>query len=143
MKIIQQKLSPAKWIQHFKEQAMGVRHPTRDGYTFVNNQVGKGSNSERSSSPPPIKLVSPVQQVVEQARAEIKREGRGIKRKSFSIQPQFKKKPRRGKTSASASKKKPKKTGSIPKRVKARASTSKKSRAVSKKKRGPRDIFGK
>lgn len=103
MKVEGSRTDPAKWIQHFKEQAMGVPHPSRDGYIFVGNQTGKGTSG---SKPDPIKLVSPVQQVVDQARAEIRREGSGIKRKRSAHGVHSRKKPRRGKTPASSSKRK-------------------------------------
>ena len=125
MRLVQHRADPAKWIQHFKEQAMGVRHPTRDGYIFIGNQMGKGS-----SKPAPVKLVSPVQQVIEQAKAEIKREGKGIKRKRSPPKIQSKKKPSSGKTTASRPRKKYKTKGH---------SKPKKSKSVTKKKNP--DIF--
>lgn len=130
MKIVQRKMDPAKWVQHFKEQAMGVKHPARDGYIFVGNQVGKGSSSNISRSP--VKIVSPVQQVVDQAEAEIKREGKGIKRKSSFPQPQLKKKARRGKRSTPRSK-----------RVKTKKGRSKQKNKTVTKKKTKKDIFGK
>lgn len=100
MRLVQHKEDPAKWIQHFREQASGVKHPTRDGYTFVYNQVGKGSKNFT-----PIKLVSPVQQVVEQAKAEIQREGKSIKRTVNAVRNQSRKRPSTGNTSVSYPKK--------------------------------------
>lgn len=97
MRITRRRLDPSKWIDHFKEQAKGVRHPARDGYIFVNKGQGGGGNST------PAQIVSPVQQAVDQARAEIKR---GIKRKSSFPNDQLKKKSRRGKKVSSRSKKK-------------------------------------
>ena len=86
MRVVPHRLDPAKWIQHFKEQSMGIRHPTKDGYIFVSDQVGQGAGHSR---PTPVKVVSPVQQVVDKAKAKIKREG---KRKSSSLQHSKKKK---------------------------------------------------
>jgi hypothetical protein len=87
MRIVPRKVDPAQWVQHFKEQAAGVRHPSRDGYIFVGNQTGRGTGQSTTS----VQLVSPVQRAVDQAKAEIKR-ARGIKRKASTIRRQFKKK---------------------------------------------------
>lgn len=120
---------PAVWIKHFKEQSMGVKHPMQDGYTFVHNQVGKGFKRLI-----PIRLVSPVQQVVDQAKAEIKRERSGINRTRKRPMPQSRKRPSTGKSSASNSKRTKRNPKAKPKRV-----TKKKS--ATKKKKAPRDIF--
>lgn len=133
MKFVQHRMDPAKWIQHFKEQAMGVKHPIRDGYVFVSKQVGKGANSNKGSKA--VNLVSPVQQVVDQARAEIKREGKGIKRKSDFTQPQLKKKSRRGKRPSSSSNK--------TRTTKKGHSKRGRKKVVTKKKSKNRDIFSK
>ena len=79
--------------------------------------MGKGYNK-----PTPVKLVSPVQQVVDQAKAEIFRERKGIKRSSSSPQCHSKRKTPRGKTSVAHSKAKkkqsrPKKTKSVTKKT--------------------------
>ena len=87
MKIVQRRLPPEVWIQHFREQANGVRHPTRDGYIFVTNQKGQGSGSSKLN---PIRLVSPVQQVVDQAKSQIKREGKVKKKEVNSYCPSAK-----------------------------------------------------
>ena len=89
MRVVPHRLDPAKWIQHFKEQSMGIRHPTKDGYIFVSDQVGEGAGNSR---PTPIEVVSPVQQIVDQAKSKFKREG---KRKSPSLQHHSKKKKKK------------------------------------------------
>ena len=137
MKIEQSRMDSAKWIQHFKEQAMGVPHPSRDGYIFVGNQTGKGNGGSKSS---PIKLVSPVQQVVEQARAEIKREGRGIKRKTSTRSVHSRKKARRGKTTSA---KRRKKKGVVKKGKGKKKSVTRKRRGKKKSVKKRRDIFSK
>lgn len=104
MRMQRRKLDSSKWIEHFKEQAKGIRHPARDGYILVGNQKGQGGGGNT----PPVQIVTPVQQAVNQAKEEIKR--RGIKRKSYFPKNQLKKKARTGKKSSSSSKKrKPKK----------------------------------
>ena len=105
------KLDVSHWIQPFREQASGVEYPSAHGYISVSRSSQAGKGDSRSNTP--ITIVSPVQQAVEQAKAEIKREG-VIKRKSSSPLPHLKKKQRKGKTSQS--KAKPKK-GKIKKKI--------------------------
>jgi hypothetical protein len=142
MRIIQNRMSVEKWLKHFREQAAGVQHPTRNGYTYV-NQVGSGPGSSNIRHTP-VKLISPVQQGIEQAKAEIKRERKGIKRASSFGQPQMKKKPRGGKRpSVSSNKKKPKplKKGSVNQNKKKVNNKIKK--PATNKKNQKKDIFGK
>lgn len=129
MRLVEHRENPSKWIQHFKEQSMGVRHPNHNGYIFLSNQTGKGP----SYRPSPVKLVSPVQQGIDQAKAEISRERKGIKRKSTASGYQSKRKRARGKTSASHAK-----------RSRTRGSLKKRTKPVSKRtKKKAGDIFSK
>lgn len=139
MKIEQHRLAPDAWVRHFREQANGVRHPTKDGYIFVANQSGRGATT--LGSPPPVKLVSPIQQTIDQARSEIQREvrTRGIKRKKLSRAVHSKKKARRGKTSSIAKSKKSKKGKRVPSTKRKKRTNPKK--RVPRKKPVKKDIF--
>jgi hypothetical protein len=70
MRIQQRRLDPSVWIKHFKEQAAGVKHTSHNGFIYLNHQTGGGANK---SNVLPITMISPVQQGIERAKAQIKR----------------------------------------------------------------------
>lgn len=88
------------WITHFKQQADGTgTRRMKDGILLVSNPPKSGP----SHYPIPVQnLVSPVQQTVDQAEAQIKKvnkTGRSIKRHRSSIRNQKGKKQRRDRKS--------------------------------------------
>lgn len=86
---------PQKWVKFYKNVAEGKVKQ------FATNQVGAGSaghsfitpidkylthfEKSSSSNQPPVKLVSPTEQIVDQAKNELKREGEDLKSLSVAM----------------------------------------------------------
>ena len=109
---------PQKWVQFYKHLADGkIKH-----YSY--NQSGGGNtahsfitpvdfnehqNQSEHSQTPPVKLVSTSQQIVNQAKSELQREGESIKDIKEAVHPQKQKRRRKGNISKSMLQRKVKK----------------------------------
>ena len=103
---------PQKWVKFYRHMADGkVRlQPASQlgngkvAHSFIapiDHYVKQFEDS--ASEQPPIKLVTPAEQVVEQAKSELKRKDKGIKRPAKTLNSQNKN--RRGKRKVSKSRK--------------------------------------
>ena len=90
------------WIDHFKHQAQrGYKRREKDGLLLLSSKA----HTTKDKHAIPIQNVSPIEQGVSQAKAELK-EKKQLKRRAISHKAQSKKRRRASKTSSRLNKKK-------------------------------------
>ena len=106
---------PQKWVKFYKNLAEGkiqikptnqMRGGGRISHSFIAPIDKYLKECEEPKASTPVKLVSTTEQMVDQAKSELEREGRDLKTIAQAIKPQTKSKRRSGKSSSEGRKNK-------------------------------------